>query len=61
MIQDLGEIELLRGNLNVLFFPLDKSDGSAEQAKVIVGVVVGLFIAAALVGLIYWLYIKKSR
>ncbi|XP_057176270.1 CD166 antigen homolog A isoform X1 [Triplophysa rosa] len=39
----------------------DKSEGGAEQAKVIVGVVVGLIIAAALVGLIYWLYIKKSR
>ncbi|XP_056592663.1 CD166 antigen homolog A isoform X2 [Triplophysa dalaica] len=38
-----------------------KSEGGAEQAKVIVGVVVGLIIAAALVGLIYWIYIKKSR
>lgn len=42
-------------------FFLDKNDGSAEQAKVIVGVVVGLMMGAALVGLIYWLYIKKSR
>ncbi|XP_065114865.1 CD166 antigen homolog A isoform X2 [Paramisgurnus dabryanus] len=33
----------------------------AGQAKVIVGVVVGLVLAAALVGLIYWLYIKRSR
>ncbi|XP_073730414.1 CD166 antigen homolog A isoform X2 [Misgurnus anguillicaudatus] len=33
----------------------------AGQAKVIVGVVVGLLLAAALVGLIYWLYIKRSR
>lgn len=39
----------------------DKNEGGAEQAKVIVGVVGGLIIAAALVGLIYWLYIKKSR
>ncbi|XP_045894855.1 CD166 antigen homolog A [Micropterus dolomieu] len=34
---------------------------SEDQAKVIVGVVVGLLLAAALVGLIYWLYIKNSR
>lgn len=39
----------------------EKNEGGAEQAKVIVGVVVGLFLAAALVGLIYWLYIKKTR
>ncbi|XP_016355960.1 CD166 antigen homolog isoform X2 [Sinocyclocheilus anshuiensis] len=38
-----------------------KNEHGAEQAKVIVGVVVGLFLAAALVGLIYWLYIKKTR
>ncbi|XP_016413886.1 CD166 antigen homolog A isoform X2 [Sinocyclocheilus rhinocerous] len=38
-----------------------KNEDGAEQAKVIVGVVVGLFLAAALVGLIYWLYIKKTR
>ncbi|XP_051971608.1 CD166 antigen homolog A isoform X1 [Xyrauchen texanus] len=39
----------------------EKNEYGAEQAKLIVGVVVGLFLAAALVGLIYWLYIKKSR
>ncbi|XP_067289979.1 CD166 antigen homolog A isoform X2 [Pseudorasbora parva] len=38
-----------------------KNEDGAEQAKVIVGVVVGLVLAAALVGLIYWLYIKKTR
>ncbi|XP_051541959.1 CD166 antigen homolog A-like isoform X2 [Myxocyprinus asiaticus] len=38
-----------------------KNEYGAEQAKLIVGVVVGIFLAAALVGLIYWLYIKKSR
>ncbi|XP_050976900.1 CD166 antigen homolog A isoform X2 [Labeo rohita] len=38
-----------------------KNEDGAEQAKVIVGVVVGLLLAAALVGLIYWLYIKKTR
>uniref|UniRef100_A0A672KFK4 CD166 antigen homolog n=1 Tax=Sinocyclocheilus grahami TaxID=75366 RepID=A0A672KFK4_SINGR len=39
----------------------EKNEDGAEQAKVIVGVMVGLFLAAALVGLIYWLYIKKTR
>lgn len=34
---------------------------SEDQAKLIVGVVAGLFVAAALVGLIYWLYMKNSR
>ncbi|KAK7125745.1 hypothetical protein R3I93_021192 [Phoxinus phoxinus] len=38
-----------------------KNEDGTEQAKVIVGVVVGLLLAAALVGLIYWLYIKKTR
>ncbi|XP_056253356.1 CD166 antigen homolog A isoform X1 [Seriola aureovittata] len=36
-------------------------EDSEDQAKLIVGVVVGLLIAAAAVGLIYWLYIKNSR
>lgn len=34
---------------------------SQDQAKLIVGVVAGLLIAAAVVGLIYWLYMKNSR
>uniref|UniRef100_A0A673ATK2 Activated leukocyte cell adhesion molecule a n=1 Tax=Sphaeramia orbicularis TaxID=375764 RepID=A0A673ATK2_9TELE len=38
--------------------PLEDSD---DQAKLIVGVVAGLLIAAAVVGLIYWLYMKNSR
>ncbi|XP_040908047.1 CD166 antigen homolog A [Toxotes jaculatrix] len=36
-------------------------EDSDDQAKVIVGVVVGLLFAAAVVGLIYWLYMKNSR
>ncbi|XP_043107065.1 CD166 antigen homolog A isoform X1 [Puntigrus tetrazona] len=39
----------------------EKNEDGTEQAKVIVGVVVGLLVAAALVGLTYWLYIKKTR
>ncbi|KAM8897692.1 CD166 antigen homolog A isoform 2-T2 [Spinachia spinachia] len=34
---------------------------SEDQAKVIVGVVAGLLIGAAFVGLIYWLYMKNAR
>ncbi|XP_034745065.1 CD166 antigen homolog A isoform X2 [Etheostoma cragini] len=36
-------------------------EDSEDQAKLIVGVMVGLLIAAAIVGLIYWLYMKNSR
>ncbi|XP_072569806.1 CD166 antigen homolog A isoform X1 [Paramormyrops kingsleyae] len=42
-----------------------KREGSADdaddQAKLIVGVVVGLLLAAGVVGLLYWIYIKKSK
>uniref|UniRef100_A0A671TM87 Activated leukocyte cell adhesion molecule a n=1 Tax=Sparus aurata TaxID=8175 RepID=A0A671TM87_SPAAU len=47
------------------FMTINVSSGfledSDDQAKLIVGVVAGLLIAAAMVGLIYWLYMKKSR
>lgn len=36
-------------------------EDSEDQSKLIVGVVAGLLIAAAVVGLIYWLYMKNSR
>ncbi|KAG7237377.1 hypothetical protein INR49_032422, partial [Caranx melampygus] len=36
-------------------------EGSSDQAGLIVGVVVGLLLAAAAVGLIYWLHMKNSR
>lgn len=36
-------------------------EDSEDQAKLIVGIVAGLLIAAAMVGLIYWLYMKNSR
>ncbi|KAL2095407.1 hypothetical protein ACEWY4_010126 [Coilia grayii] len=38
----------------------ERSNGN-DQAKLIVGIVVGLILAAAIVGLIYWLYMKNSR
>uniref|UniRef100_A0A667WRV9 Activated leukocyte cell adhesion molecule a n=1 Tax=Myripristis murdjan TaxID=586833 RepID=A0A667WRV9_9TELE len=47
------------------FKTINVSSGSQEdaqdQATLIVGVVVGLLIAAGLVGLIYWLYMRNSR
>ncbi|KAK6316572.1 hypothetical protein J4Q44_G00119720 [Coregonus suidteri] len=36
-------------------------DDSSDQALLIVFIVVGLLVTAAVVGLAYWLYIKKSR
>ncbi|XP_078265125.1 CD166 antigen homolog A [Rhinoraja longicauda] len=46
--------------------PLDPKDNNSKssnsnQAKVIVGVITGLLIAAVIAGLIYWLYKKKSK
>ncbi|XP_031428508.1 CD166 antigen homolog A isoform X2 [Clupea harengus] len=43
-----------------IYVPSDRSTGN-DQAKLIVGIVVGLILAAAIVGLIYWLYMKNSR
>ncbi|XP_048124848.1 CD166 antigen homolog A isoform X2 [Alosa alosa] len=43
-----------------IFLQSDTSTGN-DQAKLIVGIVVGLILAAAIVGLIYWLYMKNSR
>lgn len=39
----------------------ESPEDSQDQARLIAGVVAGLIVAAALVGLIYWLYIKNSR
>ncbi|KAM6983477.1 CD166 antigen homolog A [Tautogolabrus adspersus] len=39
----------------------DPKEDSGDQAKLIGGIVAGLIIAAAVVGLIYWLYMKNSR
>lgn len=38
---------------------LSPTDDDDDKAKVIVGVVVGLIVAAALVGIIYWLYMRN--
>lgn len=42
---------------------MDKQDQSDDgnQTKVVVGVVVGLLLATVVVGLAYWLYMKKSK
>uniref|UniRef100_A0A8C8C0U7 Ig-like domain-containing protein n=1 Tax=Oncorhynchus tshawytscha TaxID=74940 RepID=A0A8C8C0U7_ONCTS len=46
---------------DMLFLFVGAQDDSSDQALLIVFIVVGLIIAAALVGLFYWLYIMKSR
>ncbi|XP_026856544.2 CD166 antigen homolog A isoform X2 [Electrophorus electricus] len=38
-----------------------KSEDSDDKAKVIVAVVVGLLVVAALVGIIYWLYMRRRQ
>ncbi|XP_064157968.1 CD166 antigen homolog isoform X1 [Anguilla rostrata] len=39
----------------------DQTDDSGDQAKLIAGIVVGLLLAALVVGLAYWIYMKKSK
>uniref|UniRef100_UPI003AADE22D CD166 antigen homolog A n=1 Tax=Centroberyx gerrardi TaxID=166262 RepID=UPI003AADE22D len=60
----LGE-DVMTINVSSLFKEDKGFQGSKEdaedQAKLIVGIVAGLLIAAAVVGLIYWLYMKNSR
>ncbi|XP_044078800.1 CD166 antigen homolog A isoform X2 [Siniperca chuatsi] len=55
----------VRNKLGEDVMTINVSSGSQEdsedQAKLIVGVVAGLLIVAAMVGLIYWLYMKNSR
>ncbi|KAJ8347635.1 hypothetical protein SKAU_G00262240 [Synaphobranchus kaupii] len=38
-----------------------EGDDGDDQAKLIVGIVIGLILAAAVVGLVYWVYMKKSK
>lgn len=42
---------------------VDKQDHSedSDQTKLVVGVVVGLLVAALVIGLAYWVYMKKSK
>uniref|UniRef100_A0A7M4EUU5 Activated leukocyte cell adhesion molecule n=1 Tax=Crocodylus porosus TaxID=8502 RepID=A0A7M4EUU5_CROPO len=57
-------------NVSAINFPEtdeaeDKSDDNTEkvndQAKLIVGIVVGLLLVALIAGIVYWLYVKKSK
>uniref|UniRef100_A0A8C9G0Z1 Activated leukocyte cell adhesion molecule n=1 Tax=Pavo cristatus TaxID=9049 RepID=A0A8C9G0Z1_PAVCR len=45
--------------------PEDRNDDNSEkvndQAKLIVGIVVGLLLVALVAGVVYWLYVKKSK
>ncbi|GAA6226813.1 CD166 antigen homolog [Lates japonicus] len=60
----LGE-DVMTINVSSIFEEGEGNKGSPvdseDQAKLVVGVVAGLLIAAAAVGLIYWLYMKNSR
>ncbi|XP_062329204.1 CD166 antigen homolog isoform X2 [Osmerus eperlanus] len=52
-------------NVSTLFeeVRMDKQDQSDEndQTKLVVGIVVGLLLATLIVGLAYWIYMKKSK
>ncbi|XP_023258085.1 CD166 antigen homolog A-like isoform X2 [Seriola lalandi dorsalis] len=52
-------------NVSSLFVEvrMDKQDQSedSDQTKLVVGVVVGLLIATMIIGLAYWVYMKKSK
>ncbi|XP_072548303.1 activated leukocyte cell adhesion molecule b isoform X2 [Salminus brasiliensis] len=40
---------------------VDKQEDSADQTRVAVGVVIGVILAAVAIGLIYWIYMKRTR
>ena len=46
----------------LFFFLIDENREKVnDQAKLIVGIVVGLLLAALVAGVVYWLYMKKSK
>lgn len=46
----------------LFFFVVDENREKVnDQAKLIVGIVVGLLLAALVAGIVYWLYMKKSK
>lgn len=57
---DTRPINVSSLNWNVRVDKQDQSDDS-DQTKLVVGVVVGVLIATAVVGLAYWVYTKKSK
>lgn len=55
------ECKLIKSFFVLLFFLKTTFLGdNNDHAKLIVGIVVGLLLAALVAGLAYWLYIKKS-
>ncbi|KAL7848650.1 hypothetical protein SRHO_G00202730 [Serrasalmus rhombeus] len=40
---------------------MDKREDSSDQTRVAVGVVIGVILAAVAIGLIYWIYMKRTR
>nr|XP_020478090.1 CD166 antigen homolog isoform X4 [Monopterus albus] len=53
----INKIGMDTSTINVSSYQSDHSD----QTKMVVGVVVGLLIATVIIGLAYWLYMKKSK
>lgn len=47
-------------SLMFLFCLTDQSEDN-DQTKLVVGVVVGLLVATLVIGLAYWVYMKKSK
>ncbi|KAM8854350.1 activated leukocyte cell adhesion molecule b isoform 1-T1 [Synchiropus picturatus] len=58
--RDSEEIEVLSLFEEVKMDKRDQS-GDYDQTKLVVGVVVGLLVACVVIGLIYWIYAKKSK
>lgn len=46
-------------SFRVTFIAGDSDDG--DQTKLVVSVVVGLLVASVVIGLAYWVYMKKSK
>lgn len=47
-------------DVSVCVFVTDQLEDS-DQTKLVVGVVVGLLVATIVIGLAYWVYMKKSK
>lgn len=46
-------------DIAICTFVAGQTDG--DQTRLVVGVVVGLLVAAVVLGLAYWVYMKKSK
>ncbi|RVE64912.1 hypothetical protein OJAV_G00131080 [Oryzias javanicus] len=58
---DSKSIDVLPLQLKTVKIEYTDKQGSRDQTKLVVGVVLGLLVATVLIGLAYWLYLKKSK